>query len=220
MSMLQGLINSWSNNFESAKYPLDFYFSHINAIRKSASSVALSSLIENMLCWKDGKIKEDTSGLIRVRGVLYSKALPKPNTYDSIKHRPIYQSEDFYYWAKDVMKLTSFNSEVVSEITYRFKIWSNNSIVLPSFLSHILNPQTFPIYDQHVERTRRFFFNLPLNTDSTLLDINTYAEYHSFWLELLSELGMKNTFTAPIEDIKKVDNALWTIGKYLKKPHK
>lgn len=217
MSILQGLINSWSNNFESTKYPLDFYFSHVNAIPKSASSRALSSLIENMLCWKDGKVKKDPSGLIRVRGVLYSKALPKPNTYDSIKHSPIYQSLDFYNWAKDVMKLTSFNSEIILEITAKFKIWSNNSIVLPSFLSHILNPKTFPIYDQHVERARRFFSNIPLNSDSTLLDINSYKEYHAFWFELLSDLGVKNIITAPIENIKKVDNALWTIGKYLKK---
>ncbi len=215
MNILEGFIDCWSMKFDSARYPPEFYLSNIEDIQKSTSPIGLSSLIENMLCWKDGKVRKKSSGILCVGGVMYSKGQPKPNTYDPKRHGQILQKACFFNWAKKVMQIDSFNSEVVLQVTSELKLWSNKSIVLPSFLAHILNPRIFPLYDQHVERSYRFFSGLPLNSDSTNLSICNYKEYHIFWCQLLSDLHVKHGTTS-IEHLKKIDNALWTIGKYLK----
>jgi len=142
-------------------------------------------------------------------------AQPKPNTYDSKRHDPIFQNVVFLNWAKEIMQRESFKSEVVSELTEGFKIWSSKSIILPSFLVHILNPRIFPLYDQHVERSRRFFSALSLNNNAVSLSLSDYEAYHKFWFQLLTDLGIQPN-KASLELLKNVDNALWTIGKYLK----
>jgi hypothetical protein len=172
-----------------------------------------------MLAWKDGKVQLDPNGKIFLNGVCYSVGRSKPNTYDPKVHDSTLFSQDFFNWAQEVKRLHTFSSKLLSVVKQRFNLWSSTSLVMPAFLLHILNPRFFPIFDQHVERARRFLTGSILNASSVDIVIDNYTAYRSFWLELLSEL---NIDVAAVEygQVKRIDDALWAMGKYLKQTKK
>jgi hypothetical protein len=113
------------------------------------------------------------------------------------------------------MTLQQFSEEHLETIKGRFELWSKaTSLVIPAFLLHILNPRVFPIFDQHVERARRFFTGLTPNSGSADITLDDYVSYHEFWLEWLVDCGI-DPFCAEHARIKQVDDALWSIGKCL-----
>ena len=172
-----------------------------------------------MLQWKDGKVQLDPNGKTTVNRAHYRVGRSKPNTYDPKVHDSIFFSERFFNWIQEVKKLRVFSTDLLGEVRQRFDLWPRTSLVIPAFLLHILNPRVFPIFDQHAERARRFLTSRNLNLSSVDLRIHDYAEYRLFWVELLSDLGI-NIETAEYRHVKRVDEALWAMGKHLKQTQK
>ncbi len=217
--MLSQIVNSWADRFEGSKYPRDFYLKTLSSISGSREPQKFGHLVVRMLQWKDGKVRLDPSGKINVNGVCYTASTAKPNTYDPKVHDSVLFSNRFCIWAQEVKRLHLFSPDLLSVVKDRFNLWSGTSLAIPAFLMHILNPQVFPIFDQHVERARRFLTCTKLNRDSVDVTIDDYIAYRSFWVELLSELGI-DIETPEYGQVKRVDDALWAMGKHLKQMQK
>jgi hypothetical protein len=209
------VVHEWSGGFDSVSYPRDFYFQTLQAVQAASNESQLHACIVRLLKWKDGKIREDPRGTLEVGGVRYSAGNAKPNIYAPNTHDRKLRSGCFYEWSGSVMTFQRFSKEHLETIKERFQLWSKaQSLVIPAFLLHILNPRVFPIFDQHVERARRFFAGLTLNSGSADIALDDYVSYHEFWLEWLDDCGI-DPFCAEYAEIKQVDDALWSIGKCL-----
>jgi hypothetical protein len=211
-------MDSWAARFDDSKYPRDFYLHTLVSLSAAHEGEQTGQFEIQMLQWKDGKVKRDPSGEITVNGLGYVIGRTKPNTYDPTRHNKILISRRFLDWTQEIKKRRSFSSELLEQIR-RHGLWSKNSLVIPVFLLHILNPWVFPIFDQHVERTRRFLTGQDLNVSSIGMQIDDYVQYTAFWFELLSDLGLDVTI-AEYECIKHIDEALWAMGKHLKQMEK
>ena len=187
------------------------------AVQTSGNEDQLHDCLVHLLQWKDGKIREDANGSLKVNGRFYSARQTKPNTYAPETHDRKLRNSNFYGWCKSIMAQQRFSLDHLTIMIDRFGLWSRQSLVIPAFLLHVLNPRVFPIFDQHVERARRFFEDLPYNSGSTDISSGNYAAYRDFWFELTNDLEIDLLHTEYIH-IKRVDDALWSIGKHLK-PH-
>jgi len=215
LSLLLKIIDSWADRFDESKYPRDFYLQTLASLSTAQESEKVGQLVVRMLQWKDGKVQLDPNGNTTVNDVHYAVGRTKPNTYDPKIHDSIFFSKRFFIWTRQVNKLCVFSSDLLDDVRERFDLWTRSSLVIPAFLLHILNPRVFPIFDQHVERARRFLTSIALNVSSVDLRIHDYAQYSLFWFGLLSDLGI-NVKTAEYGHIKRVDEALWAMGKHLK----
>jgi len=223
MEVLSTVIHAWSKKFDSAKYPKEFYLALLDEVRSSSTAEDLRIRIVRLLKWKDGKIRRHTVArtntddldLIQVGGLTYSHRRAKPNTYNPQKHDSTFGSPEFFEWATSIIGSTAFREDVISVITDRFKLWSPSSLVIPAFLAHILNPRLYPLYDQHVERTKRFLMALDLDFRSSEISLRDYLSYQTFWKKLVKDLGL-DLGSSGHDEIKKIDDALWAIGKRLK----
>lgn len=214
------VVDEWSGKFYSRKYPKDFYLQRLRAIQAASNESQLHVCIAHLLTWKDGKVRVDPTGTIEVGGVRYSAGKVKPNIYSPATHDGELGSKDFYEWSRSVMTLERFAKEHIKTIKERFQFWpSSSSLVIPAFLLHILNPRVFPIFDQHVERARRFFTGLALNSGSADIALDDYVAYHQFWVEWTVDCGIA-PFSAEYARIKQVDDELWSIGKCLNRRQK
>ncbi len=159
---------------------------------------------------------EDRNGSYELEGLRYTFNNVKPNTYNPKKHEVILTSTEFYSWAKNIMKHKVFDSSQVLCLKGKpFPLWSNNAIVIPSFVLHILNPTVYPLYDQHVERAKRVLLSEEANKDATPLTISTYESYQAFFQEFIEEnKGREDVIN--FQYIKQVDEALWSFGKFMK----
>lgn len=218
MPLLTKIMDSWAARFDDSKYPRDFYLHTLVSLSAAKEAEQIGQFVIRMLQWKDGKVQLDPNGEITVNGFRYVVGRTKPNTYDPKLHDKVFFSNRFSVWTQEVKKRCSFSSELLDQISMH-GLWSKSSLVIPAFLLHILNPRVFPIFDQHVERTRRFLMGQDLNVSSVGLQIDNYVQYTAFWFELLSELGLDVT-TVEYERIKHVDEALWAMGKHLKQLQK
>jgi hypothetical protein len=202
--------------FDSTKFPTEFYLHLLSDIQEANDELQLSILIIWLLQWKDGKIRESNEGEIKLGERTYSARQTKPNTYAPEKHDHKLCSKDFYNWSKKITALKTFSIEHIAMVKDGFQLWpSGDSLVMPAFLLHILNPRVFPLFDQHVERARRFFSALPYKFSSIDIDTDDYIDYHLFWTELIHEMGI-NISCADYSEVKRIDDALWSIGKHLK----
>jgi hypothetical protein len=208
----------WAARFDDSKYPRDFYLHMLVSLSAAQEVEQIGQSVIRMLQWKDGKVQLDPNGEITVNGLRYVVGRTKPNTYDPKLHDKVLFSNPFSVWTQEVKKQCSFSSDLLDQIS-RHGLWPKSSLVIPAFLLHILNPRVFPIFDQHVERTRRFLMRQDLNFSSVGLQIDDYVQYTAFWFELLSDLGLDVT-TVEYERIKHVDEALWAMGKHLKQMQK
>jgi hypothetical protein len=211
-------MDSWAARFDDSKYPRDFYLHTLISLSAAQEAEQIGQFVIRMLQWKDGKVQRDPNGEITVNGFRYVVRRTKPNTYDPKRHDKVFFSNRFSVWTQEVKKRCSFSSDLLDQIS-KLGLWSKSSLVIPTFLLHILNPRVFPIFDQHVERTRRFLMGQDLNASSDRLQIDDYVQYTAFWFELLSDLGLDVT-TVEYERIKHVDEALWAMGKHLKQMQK
>jgi hypothetical protein len=218
MSLLLKIVDCWATQFNDSKYPRDFYLHILTSISTAQESDEMGQLVIRMLQWKDGKVQLDPSGNTIVNGLRYSAGKTKPNTYNPRVHDPVFFSNRFFSWTQEIKRRFDFSPDLLDQISGN-GLWPRTSLVIPLFLLHILNPRVFPIFDQHVERARRFLMGEYLNASSAGLRIDHYARYSVFWFELLSDIGV-NVKSAEYAHIKHVDEALWAMGKHLKQMQK
>lgn len=81
-------------------------------------------------------------------------------------------------------------------------------VVWQTFLLHIINPERFPIFDQHVYRAYRCLKDIAEvgREDEPKLTMAAYDDYQQFYHQLVA------TYDGPT---KRVDDALWAFGKFL-----
>lgn len=190
---------AWQSKYDSSKYPRVLYFDSIKAITQAQTPDKLAAAVINILHWKDGKVSINPDG-----SYIFTKT--KPNTYYPEKHDHILKSQRFFNWAKIINGSKFFDPTNVYVLTKDFGLWNDTSIVIPTFVLHILNPFIYPLYDQHVERAKKAL--LAQDISERPLSSETYIEYYKFFHSISDE----NT----IEIIKQKDEALWSFGKWLK----
>ena len=190
-------INNWQQRYAEGKYSRELYFSSINTIARSNNALEVAKAIIDMLHWKDGKVSFLNGEY------LFGKT--KPNTYNELKHKPIIESREFFEWVKETNKCAEFRIETFKELQ-RFKLWGKDSVVIPTFILHIVNPFVYPLYDQHVDRAMRSLTGLQEYDKKP--SFNSYLRYKDFFNTLKQE--------NEINTIKPLDEALWAYGKSLK----
>ena len=213
---MRAFVHAWSNKFDDSKYPHHFYTESLKSIETANSIDALAENIIGMLHWKDGKVVEDPAGDYDLNGVSYSLKNPKPNTYHDDKHKPIIYSRKFYELATTIRDEKTFDTAAVDKLTgSELPLWASGSVVIPTFVLHILSPGIYPLYDQHVERAKRALLAEELNQKGTTLKIRDYLSYREFFEEfLVSHYGKSEKYT--LDQVKEIDKALWSFGKSLK----
>lgn len=206
--MVSLFINSWKNKYDSKNYPPDFYFQSLTKIRLSSNPHELAEYIIGLLHWKDGKVAVSQKGE-------YYLSSPKPNIYNPDKHKDVLFSKEFFDWAIKIIESNAFDPSLINELIGKpFELWSGG-IVIPAFILHIISPTNYPLYDQHVERAKRALLAEELNEDFSSLSIETYMSYKKFFDSLVKELGTEYQ-KITIKEIKNIDEALWSFGKFLK----
>lgn len=134
--------------------------------------------------------------------------------------------KDLYKW-KNGMKLSqakekSLNTKIISKIEivnklraasnfdleYFLKEFKQVSVVWKVFLLHILKPNRFPIYDQHIHRAYRFINNQSSNGIKASMNESVklkfyFEEYYPFVREF------------KITDLKKMDEAFFAFGQFI-----
>lgn len=78
-------------------------------------------------------------------------------------------------------------------------------------LLHAMKPLIYPIYDQHVHRAYCFLSSIEL---SELKAKEAYEKYQTDYLPFFQCFTKR--IPKSLEQMKKVDNALWAFGKFLK----
>ena len=150
--------------------------------------------------------------------VLYERIHNKTLSEDDLK--------DLYKW-KNGMKLSqakekSLNTKIISkletvnnlraasnfDLEYFLKEFKQVSVVWKVFLLHILKPNRFPIYDQHVHRAYRFINNQSSN------DIRTSMK-ESLKLEFYFEEYYPFVRQSQMTDLKKMDEAFFAFGQFI-----
>ena len=134
--------------------------------------------------------------------------------------------KDLYKW-KNGMKLSqakekSLNTKIISKIDIVnnlraasnfdlenfLKEFKQVSVVWKVFLLHILKPNRFPIYDQHVHRAYRFINNQSSNGIKASMNESVklkfyFEEYYPFVRQ------------SKITDLKKMDEAFFAFGQFI-----
>ncbi len=134
--------------------------------------------------------------------------------------------KDLYKW-KNGMKLSqakekSLNTKIISKIDvvnnlraapnfdleHFLKEFKQVSVVWKVFLLHILKPNRFPIYDQHVHRAYRFINNQSSNGIKASMNESVklkfyFKEYYPFVRQ------------SKITDLKKMDEAFFAFGQFI-----
>lgn len=77
------------------------------------------------------------------------------------------------------------------------------------FLLHIIKPQEYPIYDQHIHRTFLFIHDKDFSNLSNT-SINNKAKELFYFEEYLPFIQSHN-----IKDLKKLDEAFFAFGQFL-----
>jgi antitoxin (DNA-binding transcriptional repressor) of toxin-antitoxin stability system len=91
---------------------------------------------------------------------------------------------------------------------------SGIGIVFRAFLLHIARPHIYPIADQHVFRACALHTKKPANWKPN--SWKAYEEYRNYFHGIADAMRIERT-TSNIENLKKIDNALWAFGKFLKR---
>ena len=96
------------------------------------------------------------------------------------------------------------NNFTINEFLKKF---NGLSVVWKIFLLHIIKPQEYPIYDQHVHRTYNFIHQLPYKTNSV-----SNQDKENFYFKIYSTfiLGLNQI------NLKKLDEAFFLFGKFIK----
>jgi hypothetical protein len=213
---MKNFIKSWAANFDDRKYPREFYFDCLIGVQKAEMPNTLAEYLVHMLHWKDGKVEEKETGASEIGAQRYEIKPCKPNTYNEETHWNILSSTNFFVWAKEIQASNSFQPRAIEDLQgNRFQLWKGTSIVIPAFVLHILNPETYPIFDQHVLRAIRVLYNqIEKAGNDKAISIEDYIEYHAFWRDTITTLPYEKP---TLEQLKEVDEALWSLGRWIKR---
>lgn len=97
----------------------------------------------------------------------------------------------------DIVNLENFNAD-----------FSDVSAVWRIFLLHTIQPNVFPIYDQHIHRTYNFIHNLEWRSiNNTISDKSKLEFYFKIYLPFVQSLG--------VTDLKAMDEAFFAFGQFL-----
>jgi hypothetical protein len=151
---------------------------------------------------------------------IYSKSIVK----DTLTRTDI---QNLYKW-KNGMKLSllkqkSLDTKIKSKLSIINKFKESDSKVLESFknefknltavwkifLLHIIKPNKYPIYDQHIHRAFLFIHNEDWSNISNL-SINNKAKEKFYFNRYLPFVEVKK-----IKDLKKLDEAFFAFGQFL-----
>lgn len=163
---------------------------------------------------------------------IYASTLEREGYYDNNIKKEKYTENDIkelYLW-KNNGKLSNLKEGAVEDylknIEYinkskqskkafdkeEFKNKFGDLSIWRIFLLHIMKPNEFPVFDQHVYRAYYFIKNREIKeipTSAKDFEKVYYFEYIPFFNELL----IANT----LEEIRTVDKALWAFGKNIKR---
>ncbi|MDP2686534.1 MAG: hypothetical protein Q8O62_04895 [Aequorivita sp.] len=158
-----------------------YSFSNEAVYNKSISQEILTKTdIQNLYEWKNGMVLS----LIK-QNSLETKIKSKLSLINAFK-------------AKDEINLDVYKME-----------FKNLSAVWKIFLLHIIKPNEFPIYDQHIHRTFLFIHNEDFSNISTFI---TNQNKERFYFDRYLPFIQSNN----IEDLKKLDEAFFAFGQFLK----
>ncbi len=112
--------------------------------------------------------------------------------------------------------------EIINSLKNKFdfdlfkKEFKNVSVIWKIFLLNLIKPKTYPIFDQHVFRAMKFIKFSKIeevpNNDREKEEVY-FDEYIDFFNKIKAELPRDF-------DNKKIDEALWSFGKFLKSNYK
>jgi len=136
--------------------------------------------------------------------------------------------KQFYIW-KNGMKLSkqkqkSVDSKIINrlDIINEFKLQSDFDVqvfgqefkdlsaVWKIFLLHIIKPNKYPIYDQHIHRAYLFIHNQNYLAVDKLSDKKKERFYFEEYLKFINKQKNDNDI-----NLKKLDEALFTFGRFL-----
>ncbi len=210
---MQSFIEAWSKQYDEDKYSTDFFLGLLKKVQESKNSLDLGHSIIRLIHWKDGKVFKSESKDLVVNSIGYSLRPTKPNTYNSAKHGIILLSDIFFNWANEVRNENRFSLHHLEALRGSpFFLWGSSSIVIPTFVMHVLSPKIYPLYDQHVERAKRALLAQKLNSDSTQLDLDTYISYQTYFSGLVKNYVENDSIAC----YRNIDKALWSFGKWMK----
>jgi len=112
---------------------------------------------------------------------------------------------------KIVLKISSINELkklAIIDIDNFNKEFKDISIVWRIFILHLIQPKTYPIYDQNVHRTFNFINNLDWESiNSNMLEKSKFDFYFDTYLPFVNELK--------IDSLKDFDEAFFAFGQFL-----
>lgn len=168
------------NNF-IASWSILYSYSNEAIYKKAISKEVLSiNDIQNLYVWKNGmKLSE-----------LKQKSLD-----DKIKSK------------RSIINKFKSNDKIDTECFK--KEFKNLSAVWKIFLLHIINPNKYPIYDQHIHRTFLFIHKEDYTniSNTSITDKNKEKFYFDRYLPFIEANNIK--------DLKKLDEAFFAFGQFL-----
>lgn len=194
-------IKLWEPQFDTLKYPLDFYLHYGDSARNTEQPEQLKKDLLALLHWKDGKAV----------GFLPGENDAKPNILNPILSLRNTALKRFWQIFRDFARAEDRNIVPFQE---RFKerlmeMWS--TVVIPAFLLNVARPDRLPIIDQH---TVRAFLALTFGkvVEKPNIKWNLWKEYVNFFQKAVIAAGYDHNLEARCY----VDRALFAWGKSLK----
>lgn len=112
--------------------------------------------------------------------------------------------------------------EIINDLKKKFdleifeKEFKKVSLIWKVFLLHIINPDTYPIFDQHVLRAMRYIKSSKIE-EITYNDTEKKKIYFNEYINFFNKIKLE---TSSNVTNKKIDEALWSFGKFLKSNYK
>ena len=126
---------------------------------------------------------------------------------------PLSERKSISFEVKILSKLSVINQlKAVWESQMFNKEFEEISTVWKIFLLHIIRPEDYPIFDQHVYRAYKYIVDQTENAELPYYDKTKFKIYNDKYLPfyLKCKAQMSNRFAS-----KSLDEALWTFGKFL-----
>ncbi len=114
------------------------------------------------------------------------------------------------FWKKKKVLLSLRNSSSLDQFQIAFNL-SESACIWKTFLLHIVRPDKYPIYDQHVYRAYMFIDTGQIQEipASSKQKYDHYLNHYLPWFDGVRKANPSNT-------VKQIDEALFAYGKALK----
>ncbi len=109
---------------------------------------------------------------------------------------------------KKIKIINSFKAKGPLDLSKFKDEFKKVSAVWKIFLLHIIKPDKYPIYDQHVHRTYNFINKIPYKNEDLPINNKQKEEFYCTYLKFIE--GLKKP------DLKKLDKAFFSFGKFIK----